>query len=99
MPRAVVLLDALSVILAPPIQMLGGFFSALYSLGLQLGFVIYFLKVTLVCFCSTAAAVQHNGLAWGTLKKRVTKPSEQVAAPDCITHSMFYKRQPIRDRF
>ena len=43
------------------------------------GFVICFLKVSLACLGSMAAAVQPK--AWGTLRKQFTKPSEQVAAP------------------
>ena len=43
------------------------------------GFEIFFLKVSLPCLGSMAAAVQPNNL--GTLRKHFTKPSEQVAAP------------------
>ena len=38
-----------------------------------------FLKVPLACLGSMAAALQTNSL--GTLRKHLTKPSEQVAAP------------------
>ena len=44
------------------------------------GFVKCFLNVPLACLGSMAAAVQPNGLSF---RKQFTKPSEQVAAPDC----------------
>ena len=46
------------------------------------GFITYFLKVPLACLGSMAAAVQPNSL--GTLRKHLTKPLEQVAAPRSI---------------
>ena len=43
------------------------------------GFVICFLKVSLACLGTMAAAVQPNSL--GTFRKHFIKPLEQVAAP------------------
>ena len=49
--------------------------------GCVKGFVKCFLEVQLACLGNMAAAVQPTSL--GTLRKHVTKPFPQPAAPDC----------------
>ena len=49
-------------------------------------FVTCFLEVPLACLGSMVDAIQPNGL-WNS-QKHVTKPSEQVAAPDCRCHRL-----------
>ena len=48
------------------------------------GFVICFLKVSLACLGSMAAAVQPTARGTLCLRKQFTKPTEQVAAPPSI---------------